>query len=117
MATKKTTTSKKNGKYDAESIKVLEGLEPVRMRPGMYIGGTDSHGYHHLLREILDNSIDEVINGHAQNITVELDEDYRGVTIDDEKLLAELSPHLVPADLTELRRILDEQRSRRRFGA
>lgn len=76
MAAKKT--------YDADDIQVLEGLEPVRMRPGMYIGGTDSHGYHHLLREILDNSIDEVINGHARAVTVELDEDYRGATIEDD---------------------------------
>ncbi len=50
----------------------------------MYIGGTDAHGYHHLLREILDNSIDEVINGHASVISVTLDEDYRGVTIQDD---------------------------------
>ncbi|MBK8013981.1 MAG: type IIA DNA topoisomerase subunit B [Deltaproteobacteria bacterium] len=69
--------------YDAADIRVLEGLEPVRLRPGMYIGGTDAHGYHHLLREILDNSIDEVINGHAQHVRVALDEDYRGVTIED----------------------------------
>ncbi|MCA9550734.1 MAG: type IIA DNA topoisomerase subunit B [Myxococcales bacterium] len=75
---------KKSGDYGAESITVLEGLEPVRMRPGMYIGGTDTHGYHHLLREILDNSIDEVINGHANTISVVLDEDYRGVSIEDD---------------------------------
>jgi DNA gyrase subunit B len=80
MATKKTTKRR----YDAEDIQVLEGLEPVRMRPGMYIGGTDVHGYHHLLREILDNSIDEVINQHAKTIDVELDEDYRGATIADD---------------------------------
>ena len=77
MATKKKT-------YGADDIQVLEGLEPVRMRPGMYIGGTDLHGYHHLLREILDNSIDEVINGHARRISVVLDEDYRGVSIEDD---------------------------------
>ena len=80
MATKKTTKRR----YDAEDIQVLEGLEPVRMRPGMYIGGTDVHGYHHLLREILDNSVDEVINQHAKTIDVELDEDYRGATIADD---------------------------------
>jgi len=74
--------TKKNN-YSANDIRVLEGLEPVRLRPGMYIGGTDSHGYHHLLREILDNSIDEVINGHATWIEVNLDDDYRGVTISD----------------------------------
>jgi DNA gyrase subunit B len=70
-------------KYSADEIRVLEGLEPVRLRPGMYIGGTDTHGYHHLLREIIDNSIDEVINGHASWIEVVLDDDYRGVTIED----------------------------------
>ncbi len=75
--------SRKNS-YSENDIKVLEGLEPVRLRPGMYIGGTDSHGYHHLLREILDNSIDEVINGYATWIDVILDEDYRGVTIRDD---------------------------------
>ena len=80
MATKKTTSRR----YDADDIQVLEGLEPVRLRPGMYIGGTDVHGYHHLLREILDNSIDEVINQHAKSIEVELDEDYRGATIADD---------------------------------
>ncbi len=77
MATRKRT-------YSGRDIRVLEGLEPVRLRPGMYIGGTDTHGYHHLLREILDNSIDEVINGHARWIEVVLDDDYRGVTITDD---------------------------------
>jgi DNA gyrase subunit B len=73
----------KKESYDERAIRVLEGLEPVRMRPGMYIGGTDAHGYHHLLREILDNSIDEVINSYASAIVVRLDEDYRGVTVGD----------------------------------
>jgi DNA gyrase subunit B len=73
----------KSGQYDADNIRVLEGLEPVRLRPGMYIGGTDTHGYHHLLREILDNAIDEVINGHASEVRVVLDEDNQGVTIED----------------------------------
>src|SRR5262249_18019688 len=76
--------SPKKGVYDETAIRVLEGLEPVRMRPGMYIGGTDVHGYHHLLREILDNSIDEVINGHARAVVVAMDDDYRGVTIEDD---------------------------------
>ncbi len=69
--------------YTAKDIDVLEGLEPVRKRPAMYIGGTDAHGYHHLLWEILDNSVDEAINGHASRIEVALDEDHRGATITD----------------------------------
>jgi DNA gyrase subunit B/topoisomerase-4 subunit B len=69
--------------YSAKDIQVLEGLEPVRKRPAMYIGGTDSRGYHHLLWEILDNSIDEVINGHATRVDVTLHADGKTVTIAD----------------------------------
>jgi DNA gyrase subunit B len=69
--------------YTAKDIDVLEGLDPVRKRPAMYIGGTDAHGYHHLLWEILDNSVDEAINGHASRIEVSLDADHRGATITD----------------------------------
>lgn len=83
VSTSRSTPQKKKS-YDADDIRVLEGLEPVRLRPGMYIGGTDLHGYHHLLREILDNSIDEAINGHAQAIRVELDADAKGVAIEDD---------------------------------
>ena len=64
-------------------IQVLEGLEPVRQRPGMYIGGTDSKGYHHLLWEIVDNSVDEVINGYASHIEVTLHKDRKSVTVAD----------------------------------
>ena len=66
--------------YTAEDITVLEGLEPVRKRPGMYIGGTDSKGYHHLLWEIVDNSVDEVINGYGTRIAVTLHADGKTVT-------------------------------------
>ncbi|HJX52776.1 MAG TPA: DNA topoisomerase IV subunit B [Polyangia bacterium] len=69
--------------YTAEHITVLQGLEPVRRRPGMYIGGTDSKGFHHLLWEIVDNSVDEVINGYATHIEVTLHKDHRSATVVD----------------------------------
>jgi DNA gyrase subunit B len=69
--------------YTAEHIQVLQGLEPVRRRPGMYIGGTDTKGYHHLLWEIVDNSVDEVINGYATHIEVTLHKDHQSMTIAD----------------------------------
>src|SRR5688572_6693833 len=61
--------------YSAEHIEVLEGLEPVRKRPGMYIGGTDERALHHLFAEVLDNAMDEAVAGHAKAISVELDKD------------------------------------------
>src|SRR5947209_18752778 len=70
--------------YSAADIQVLEGLEPVRKRPAMYIGGTDATGYHHLLWEIVDNSVDEVINGFATRILVTLHKDGRTITVDDD---------------------------------
>src|SRR3954451_15837036 len=70
--------------YTSEHITVLEGLEPVRRRPGMYIGGTDSKGYHHLLWEIVDNYVDEVINGVASRSEVVLHKDARTVTVVDD---------------------------------
>lgn len=68
--------------YDAAQIQVLEGLEPVRKRPGMYIGGTGFDGLHHLIKEIADNSVDEAIAGHASDLWVTLLED-GGVTVKD----------------------------------
>src|SRR5205823_7568932 len=70
-------------KYNADEIQVLEGLDPVRKRPGMYIGGTGKDGYHHLLWEVVDNSIDEVINKHASRVEVTLHRDGKSCTVED----------------------------------
>jgi DNA gyrase/topoisomerase IV subunit B len=69
--------------YDAGDITILKGLEPVRKRPAMYIGSTDRAGLHHLLWEIVDNSVDEALNGHANAIEVTLHDDGRSVTVRD----------------------------------
>ena len=70
--------------YTAKDITVLEGLEPVRKRPGMYIGGVGSAGLHHLVWEVLDNAVDEAMNGFASSITVTLHGDESSVTITDD---------------------------------
>ena len=78
-------------KYNASDIEVLEGLEPVRLRPGMYIGGTDEKAWHHLPVEIMDNSIDEAVAGFAKKIvvnlidskTIEITDDGRGIPVDE----------------------------------
>jgi topoisomerase-4 subunit B len=69
------TAPAQRGDYSAKDIEVLEGLEPVRRRPGMYIGGTDERSMHHLVAELLDNAMDEAVAGHASRIEVELDVD------------------------------------------
>src|SRR5882724_4237446 len=69
--------------YTAKDILVLEGLEPVRRRPGMYIGGVDAAGLHHLIWELVDNSVDEAMNGHADRITVTLHADGTSATVAD----------------------------------
>jgi DNA gyrase subunit B/topoisomerase-4 subunit B len=72
-----------SSKYTGDDIQVLEGLEPVRKRPGMYIGGVGSSGLHHLVWEIFDNSVDEAMNGHASEIIVTLHKDGQSVTVTD----------------------------------
>jgi len=78
--------------YDASSIEVLEGLEPVRKRPGMYVGGTDERALHHLASEVLDNSMDEAVAGHASRIEVELHADH-SLTIRDNGRGIPVDPH------------------------
>ena len=78
--------------YSAKDIEVLEGLEPVRRRPGMYIGGTDARALHHLVAEVLDNAMDEAVAGHASRIEIELEENNR-VTIRDNGRGIPTDPH------------------------
>ncbi len=91
--------------YDASSIEVLEGLEPVRKRPGMYIGGTDERALHHLVAEVLDNSMDEAVAGHANRIEVELHSDY-SITIRDNGRGIPIDPHPKFPDKSALEVIL-----------
>ena len=86
--------SENKQQYSAENIQVLKGLEPVRKRPGMYIGTTDVRGLHHLVWEILDNSIDEAMAGHCDRILISINEDGsltvadngRGIPVDKHKV-------------------------------
>ena len=78
--------------YDASSIEVLEGLEPVRRRPGMYVGGTDERALHHLAAEVLDNAMDEAVAGHATRIEVTLEAGNR-ITIADNGRGMPIDPH------------------------
>src|SRR5918998_4447474 len=78
--------------YDAHSIEVLEGLEPVRRRPGMYIGGTDERALHHLAAEVLDNAMDEAVAGFANRIEVTLERGNR-LTITDNGRGMPVDPH------------------------
>src|SRR3954454_9625646 len=70
--------------YTAKDITVLEGLDPVRKRPGMYIGGVGSAGLRHLVWDVLENSVDEAMNGHASNIWVTLHADGSSITVEDD---------------------------------
>ena len=101
--------------YTADDIEVLEGLEPVRRRPGMYIGGTDDRALHHLAAEILDNSMDEAVAGHATRIEIELDADYR-LTIRDNGRGIPVDPHPKFKNISALEVILTTLHSGGKFG-
>src|SRR5437764_9105545 len=79
--------------YTAKDITVLEGLDPVRKRPGMYIGGVGSAGLHHLVWEIVDNAVDEAMNGYANNIWVTLHADGTSITVEDDGRGAPVDKH------------------------
>src|ERR1035438_7456902 len=101
--------------YSAKDIEVLEGLEPVRRRPGMYIGGTDETALHHLAAEILDNAMDEAVAGHASFIEVHL-EDSGFLTVRDNGRGIPVDPHPKFKKLSALEVILTTLHSGGKFG-
>ena len=101
--------------YTAKDIEVLEGLEPVRRRPGMYIGGTDERALHHLLAEVLDNAMDEAVAGHASRLEVELNAD-GSVTVRDNGRGIPIDPHPKFPDKSALEVILTTLHSGGKFG-
>ena len=100
--------------YDASSIEVLEGLEPVRRRPGMYIGGTDERALHHLAAEVLDNAMDEAVAGHANRIEVKLEPGNRLTIIDNGRGIP-VDPHPKFHDKSALEVILSTLHSGGKF--
>src|SRR5690349_1835090 len=101
--------------YSAKDIEVLEGLEPVRRRPGMYIGGTDENALHHLAAEILDNAMDEAVAGHADFIEVTL-EAGNFLTVRDNGRGIPVDPHPKFPKLSALEVILTTLHSGGKFG-
>ena len=109
------SAAKKSADYSAKDIEVLEGLEPVRRRPGMYIGGTDERAMHHLVAEVLDNAMDEAVAGHASRIEVELAAD-GFVTVTDNGRGIPIDPHPKFKDKSALEVILTTLHSGGKFG-
>lgn len=109
------STAPKQETYSAQDIQVLEGLEAVRARPGMYIGGTDAQALHHLVAEILDNSMDEAVAGYANRIEVKMNADY-SVTITDNGRGIPVDPHPKYPDMSALEVILTMLHSGGKFG-
>ena len=101
--------------YSARDIEVLEGLEPVRRRPGMYIGGIDERAYHHLAAEIIDNSMDEAVAGYASVITVELLADGK-ISVSDNGRGIPVDPHPKYPDKSALEVITTMLHSGGKFG-
>ncbi|WP_066593401.1 DNA topoisomerase IV subunit B [Sphingomonas pruni] len=108
------SSGKPSTEYDASSIEVLEGLEPVRRRPGMYVGGTDERAMHHLAAEVLDNSMDEAVAGHATRIEVTLDAGNRLTIVDNGRGMP-VDPHPKFPDKSALEVILSMLHSGGKF--
>ncbi|WP_415926704.1 DNA topoisomerase IV subunit B [Devosia rhizosphaerae] len=104
------------GSYTAADIEVLEGLEPVRRRPGMYIGGTDANALHHLFAEVIDNSMDEAIAGHATRIEVHLGADGY-VTVSDNGRGIPVEPHPKQPELSTLELVLTKLHAGGKFDS
>jgi topoisomerase-4 subunit B len=104
------------GSYTAADIEVLEGLEPVRRRPGMYIGGTDSNALHHLFAEVIDNSMDEAIAGHATRIEVHLGADGY-VTVADNGRGIPVEPHPKNPEMSTLELVLTKLHAGGKFDS
>ena len=109
------TTARDTGDYTAKDIEVLEGLEPVRRRPGMYIGGTDERALHHLVAEVLDNAMDEAVAGHANRIELDLLEDGSVVVRDNGRGIP-IDPHPKYRDKSALEVILTTLHSGGKFS-
>ena len=108
------STSSAPDSYDASSIEVLEGLEPIRRRPGMYIGGTDARALHHLAAEVIDNAMDEAVAGHATRIEVTLEAGNR-LTVTDNGRGIPVDPHPKYPDRSALEVILTTLHSGGKF--
>ena len=109
------TSAKVTTDYDASSIEVLEGLEPVRRRPGMYVGGTDERALHHLAAEVLDNAMDEAVAGHATRIEVTLEPGNRLTIVDNGRGIP-VDPHPKFPDKSALEVILSTLHSGGKFA-
>ena len=109
------STTSTAGTYDASSIEVLEGLEPVRRRPGMYVGGTDERALHHLAAEVLDNAMDEAVAGHATRIEVTLEPGDRLTIVDNGRGIP-IDPHPKFPDKSALEVILSTLHSGGKFS-